>query len=158
MKRIRITKCSNPDEYWYRDRIGNVLLIDKELSNGFIIVKTADESIKGSIAEGDYAIIPEETEIMEKPTKISEGKLFYEIDWNFIIAMAKRMEANKKNKYERFGWKKGVDIEELKQALMRHLLPVMEGNYYDETEYGHLEALALNSMLMFHELNRIKKI
>lgn len=93
----------------------------------------------------------------EKPTKQTEGKLFYELDFDFLTEMAKRMQANKSGKYERFGWKKGLPLEEVKQAGLRHYLEVMKGNYKDgDEEYGHIVATALNCMLMLHELKREK--
>lgn len=93
----------------------------------------------------------------EKPTKQTEGKLFYELDFDFLTEMAKRMQANKSGKYERFGWKAGVPLEEVKQAGLRHYLEVMKGNYKDDgEEYGHIVATAINCMLMLHELKRQK--
>jgi len=84
--------------------------------------------------------------------KESSGKLFYEIDWSFVTAMAERMASNK-GKYEPFNWKKPMDIEPLKQATARHFIEVMQGNYSDDgREYGHLEAIACNMMLIMHQL------
>jgi hypothetical protein len=88
--------------------------------------------------------------------KESNGKRYYELDWNFINQMADRMSQNKKpnGKYERWNWKKPIDIEELKQATMRHLIEVMKGNYEDEGRpYGHLEAISCNVMMINYQLN-----
>ncbi len=66
------------------------------------------------------------------------------------------MSQNKKpnGKYERWNWKKPIDIEELKQATMRHLIEVMKGNYEDEGRpYGHLEAISCNVMMINYQLN-----
>jgi hypothetical protein len=90
-----------------------------------------------------------------KPTKQSEGKLFYEIDWEFIEGMAIRMALNKQNgKYDRFGWRdKGVDIGEMNQALVRHLIAILKGELQDdEQQYSHYYALACNSMLIVNSL------
>lgn len=89
-----------------------------------------------------------------KPTKDSKNKLFYEIDWKFIQLMAERMALNKSNgKYDRFTWmKKGVNVEEMNQALIRHLIEILKGEISDEQTYGHYIALACNSMLIVNSL------
>lgn len=84
--------------------------------------------------------------------KESEEKLRYELDWEFVQAMAKRMGKNK-SKYPRDNWKKPIDIVEIKDALVRHFMDVMIGNYEDDgEEYGHLEAIALNAMILRYQL------
>lgn len=85
--------------------------------------------------------------------KETEGKLSYELDWRFIEAMAKRMQDNKKGKYPPYNWKKPIDIEELKQAINRHHVEVMDGVYDDGDEYlGHVVAYACNAMMLWHQL------
>lgn len=85
--------------------------------------------------------------------KESEGKLFYEIDWEFIESMAVRMAENKGDKYPRFNWKSEIDIEELKAPLVRHFIEIQKGNYGDDgQEYGHVIALACNSMMLWYQL------
>lgn len=85
--------------------------------------------------------------------KESNGKLFYELDWEFIEEMAKRMQKNKKDKYPKFNWHKPIEIEGLKQALTRHFIEIMKGNYKDEDqELGHLTALSLNAMMIWYQL------
>lgn len=98
-----------------------------------------------------------ELEIKEKPTKDSKGKLYYELDWEFVEGLAKRMEMNKQNgKYSRFGWReKGVDIDEMNQAITRHQIEIMKGNVDDDGQkYGHYYALAANSMLIINTLKK----
>jgi len=85
--------------------------------------------------------------------KQSEGKLFYEIDWEFIEQMAIRMADNKGDKYPRFNWKSPVDITELNAALVRHFIEIQKGNFDDGgQEYGHVIALACNSMMFWYQL------
>lgn len=89
--------------------------------------------------------------------KETEGKLFYELDWGFITQMAERMASNKKeDKYDLFNWKRPMTpkgIEDLKQATMRHLIAVMSGEYEDdEREFGHLEAISDNMMMLNYQL------
>lgn len=80
-----------------------------------------------------------------------EGKLPYELDWRYIEAMARRMQANK-GKYEPYNWKKPMSVENLKQALMRHVVEVMEGNYNDTEELDHLTAISCNAMMIWYQL------
>ena len=86
-----------------------------------------------------------------KGKKESDNKLSYELDWNFIEAMAKRMEQNK-GKYPPYNRQKPMDIESLKQALLRHTIEVMKGNYTDIEDYDHLQALSLNAMFIYYQL------
>lgn len=101
-----------------------------------------------------------ETEVEQKKAyKETEGKLFYELDWNFITQMAERMASNKKEgKYELFNWKLPMTpkgIEDLKQATMRHLLEVMNGNYEDDGRaFGHLEAISDNMMMLNYQFKQ----
>ena len=85
--------------------------------------------------------------------KETEGKLYYELSWEFIEEMAKRMANNKTDKYPLFNWKKDINIEDLKQAINRHHIEVMKGNYKDENEVlGHIVSYACNSMMLWEQL------
>lgn len=89
--------------------------------------------------------------------KESNGKLDYEFDWEFIEAFAKRMSQNK-GKYEPYNWKKPINIESLKQAMTRHHVEIMKGNYKDEEEeLGHITSVACNAMMLWHQLTNHKK-
>lgn len=93
--------------------------------------------------------------------KETEGKLFYELDFNFIKQMAERMQSNKDNsKYDLWNWKKPMTpkgITDLKQATLRHLFEVLEGNYEDDGRtYGHLEAISNNVMMINYQLKNLK--
>ena len=89
--------------------------------------------------------------------KESDGKLDYEFDWEFIEAFAKRMSQNK-GKYEPYNWKKSINIESLKQAMTRHHVEIMKGNYKDEEEeLGHITSVACNAMMLWHQLTNHKK-
>lgn len=94
--------------------------------------------------------IRERDKNLEKGVKEKSDKLYYEIDWDFIKAMAERMSENK-YKYEKFNWKKKIDIDEIKQALFRHVIEVMQDNYKDgESEIGHITAIANNAMILYY--------
>ena len=84
--------------------------------------------------------------------KESAGKLFYELDWEFIQGMAERMAQNKGDKYPKFNWKNPIEIEDLNQALIRHFIEIQKGNYDDGQELGHFYALACNSMMIAYQL------
>lgn len=93
--------------------------------------------------------------------KESEGKLFFELDWQFIKQMAERMQSNKENsKYPIWNWKKPMNdkgLEDMKQATMRHLLEVMDNDFEDDgREFGHLEAISTNVMIISHQIKMRK--
>lgn len=89
--------------------------------------------------------------------KESEGKLNYELDWSFIKGMAEKMALNK-GKYEPNNWKRPLDIDLLKQSLIRHVISVMEGDYVDdERDAGHFESIALNSMMIAYQIEHHKQ-
>lgn len=88
-------------------------------------------------------------------------KQYYEFDWDFITQMAEKMSANKKNgKYPLYNWKKPLTpeaMDALKQALFRHVIAVMKGEYADDgREFGHLEAIADNAMMINYQLKEKK--
>lgn len=86
--------------------------------------------------------------------KETNGKLFYELDFEFITQMAERMASNKV-KYEPYNWQKLDNVEELKQALFRHTLEVMKGNLEDDgRDFGHLEAIACDVMMIYYQLKK----
>lgn len=91
-------------------------------------------------------------------TKQSEGKLNYELDFAFITQLAERMAQNK-GKYEPYNWKKPIPVEGLKQALFRHVMDYManDNTLDDGREYGHLESIALNVMMINYQLKYNKK-
>lgn len=82
------------------------------------------------------------------------GKLEYEIDWEFVEGIAKRMSLNK-GKYPPYNWKNSIDVDKLHSALARHFMEVMKGNYSDEQEMGHLYALACNAMMICAQKKKI---
>lgn len=95
-------------------------------------------------------------------TKETEGKTFYELDFNFITQMAERMQQNKYNsKYELWNWKKPMTekgIEDLKMAMWRHVIAVMQGELNDDNrEFGHLEAIANNAMMINYQIKQLNK-
>lgn len=91
-----------------------------------------------------------------KAYKETANKLNYELDFNFITQLAERMAQNK-HKYDPYNWQKLDNIDELKQALFRHVLEVMKGNYEDDNRlFGHLESISLNCMFINYQLNNLK--
>jgi hypothetical protein len=84
--------------------------------------------------------------------KQEAGKLAYELDWEFVEEMARRMSVGK-GKYEPYNWQNPIDVEKLKQALCRHFIEVMKGNYEDEgQQYGHIVAVSVNCMLIMYQM------
>ncbi len=89
--------------------------------------------------------------------KITIGKLNYELSWEFITLLAERMQKGKE-KYVPYSWKNPTDVENLKQALFRHVLEIMKCNYEDDGQkYGHLAAATANLMMIFHQLKSSQK-
>lgn len=94
---------------------------------------------------------------MSEELKQTEGKLAYELEWEFIEDMAKRMQKNK-GKYAPYSWRNPIEIGKLKDALMRHTIEIMKGNYEDDGDVlGHLEAVAVNSMIISYQLKNNQK-
>lgn len=94
-------------------------------------------------------------ELTEEAYKETSNKLNYELDFNFITQLAERMAQNK-HKYEPYNWQRLDNIAELKQALYRHVMEVMKGNYADDNRlFGHLESIALNAMFINYQLNNL---
>ncbi len=83
--------------------------------------------------------------------KESNWKLSYELHRPFITAMAKRMSQNKW-KYPPYNRQKPMNVEELKQALFRHTIEVMNWNYTDNDELDHLSAIACNAQFIYYQL------
>ena len=83
--------------------------------------------------------------------KESEKKLIYDIDFDYVKMMAERMQLNR-DKYPVGNWKKPLQVEDLKQALFRHIMEVMKDNYSDEQKFGHLVALGCNAFMIIEQL------
>lgn len=129
------------------DGLQKIGYADKDLSQ--ISTKFVTNNVK------EYPLTPDES-FLQQGYKESDGKLEYELDWEFIEAIAKRMQ-KAKVKYGKDNWKKPIDPETLKQATLRHLIEVMKGNYSDDgSELGHIEALANNAMMLWHQLKNHK--
>ena len=100
--------------------------------------------------ESELKLHFEKIEETQKGVKQNEGKLNYELDWEFIEAMAERMSENK-DKYLPYNWKKEMELEQIRQAMFRHMIEIMKENYKDETvELGHIVAIANNAMILYH--------
>ncbi len=87
-----------------------------------------------------------------KGEKESTWKLSYELHRPFITAMAKSMSQNKW-KYPPSNRQKPMHVEELKQALFRHTIEVMNWNYTDNDELDHLSAIACNAQFIYYQLS-----
>jgi hypothetical protein len=89
--------------------------------------------------------------------KETKDKLIYDIDFNYITCMAERMQLNR-GKYPVGNWKKDIDVEELKQALFRHTIAIMQCQYSDEQKFGHLYAVGCNAFMIIQQIknSRIK--
>jgi len=87
--------------------------------------------------------------------KITKGKLPYEMDWDFLTLLAERMQKGKE-KYTPYSWQKPTNIEDIKQALFRHVLEIMKGNYEDDGQkLGHLGAATANLMILYYQMTKV---
>ena len=98
--------------------------------------------------------LKEESETAYKET---EGKLHYELDFEFITQMAERMASNKKEgKYSMYNWMKPMsktDLINLIQAQYRHAMDLMKFKFDDDGRpYGTLEAFSNNAMMINYQL------
>ena len=89
--------------------------------------------------------------------KETEKKLIYDIDFDYVKNMAERMQLNR-DKYPVGNWKKPLQVEDLKQALFRHTMEIMKGNYSDEQKYGHLVALGCNAFMIIEQLKQKENV
>ena len=162
LKRYEETKAKNNMELKKGDKIICINDAYKDFTKGKEY-EIFNIDLKDIIVKNDYGVsiifsslhndfkLKEETETAYKET---EGKLHYELDFEFITQMAERMASNK-GKYEPYNWQKLDNIADLKQSLFRHVLEVMNGNYKDDNrEFGHLEAVAINAMFINYQLKR----
>lgn len=116
---------------------------DYAIQNGF-----NEWFILGDYNEEDLKINKEQV-----GKKETEGKLHYELSWEFIEEMAKRMANNKSDKYPLYNWKQKINVQDLKDAINRHHIEVMKGNYQDGDEIlGHIVQYACNSMMLWEQL------
>lgn len=127
------------------------------MSDKWIKTLTGEDMNRDLEDRGVYITRPSKQKAPKEKTqqngiKEEDGKLNYELDWEFISGIAERMAQNKK-KYPVGNWKKPMDVEKLKQSLLRHTIEIMKGEYSDDNrDFGHLEALALNSMMIVWQL------
>lgn len=132
-----------------------LICISDEIKNKWKIyervLKNKPELLKWLEPRKDWHdVVPQEQE--EKHwKKESNWKISYELDWDFISAMAKRMQTNK-GKYPPYNRKKPMDIENLKQALLRHTIEIMKWNYTDIEDNDHLTAICCNCMFIYYQL------
>ena len=137
----------NGSKIIYPIKSSNVILLENKYYN--FIYETNEEDSTKSVSITSYA---DNIGIKE-----STHKLIYDIDFDFIQRMAGRMQRNR-GKYPVGNWKKKIDVEELKQALFRHTMEIMQSNYDDEQNYGHLVAVACNAFMITYQLKERHKI
>ena len=128
--------------YNYIDKLKEIYSGETNILKTFTVDEGVNEGVKLNI-EG---------------VKESNGKTDYsEIDWDFIESLAKRMNKNK-SKYEAGNYKKPMNIDLLKQSLLRHTIEVLKNNYQDDgDDLGHLSAIALNAQFLHYQLKNNQK-
>ena len=139
----------------------NLIDIEQILPKHILDTLEKQEDKKEGFNYSDHYLADEVGYFKQCGKKETKGKLFYELDFEFIKQMAERMQSNKDNsKYELWNWKKPLsekDVEELKQAMWRHIIAVMSGELEDDGRpFGHLEAISNNAMMINYQL-KLKK-
>lgn len=110
--------------------------------NDLIVVKTNSETHTLSNTNQD------------KGKKETNGKLSYELYPEFITMMAERMEQS--DKYPPYNWKKPIDKNEIIKAIVRHTMDIWKGKFDDDgREFGGIEALATNAMILAYQLKEV---
>ena len=128
---------------------------DKELLNDYVTRIIGNNppfrTVEGTERQGEFVTMKGIFPKVGKKEK--EGKLHYELSWEFIEEMAKRMANNKSDKYPLYNWKQKINVQDLKDAINRHHVEVMKGNYKDGDEiFGHIVQYACNSMMLWEQL------
>src|SRR5690606_21875890 len=119
---------------YLNDNNNNYCVVNKNLKNKTTITYEKFMELFGNKEKSEefknlVEVLNEE--LTEEAYKETNNKLNYELDFNFITQLAERMSQNK-HKYEPYNWQKLDNVAELKQALFRHVLEVMNGNYEDD--------------------------
>ena len=133
--------------------IDNTYKIDNINNDYFLFYDDAGDCIPCKLESfNEFFKLKEETAYKE-----TEGKLFYELDFEFITQMAERMASNKKEgKYGLFNWMKPMsktDLINLIQAQYRHAMDLMNFKFEDDGRpYGTLEAFSNNAMMINYQL------
>lgn len=105
--------------------------------------------IQATIQEVKEYFGKEEKLTQEVGKKETTNKTKYELDFDFIEAMAKRIESE--TKYPPYNWQLPINTQDLADALFRHAVEVKKGNFDDDGELGHLMAVANNAMFLYYQ-------
>ncbi len=97
----------------------------------------------------------------EKALRYNEGKpqMSYPLSARYALeGVAKVMEYGA-IKYNRNNWKKGLDLETTLDSLLRHVVKLLDGEFYDE-ESGlpHLDHISTNALFAAYHHNGRKTI
>ena len=135
----------------------NLIDIEQILPKHVFDTIEKQEDKKEGFNYSDHYIADEIGYFKQCGKKETEGKLNYELDWEFIQQLAERMSQNK-GKYKPYNWMQPIDVEKLKQSLFRHVVEVMKGNYEDDGRaFGHLESISANVMMINYQLKNSVK-
>lgn len=135
----------------------NLIDIEQILPKHILDILEKQEDKKEGFNYSDHYIADEVGYFKQCGKKETEGKLNYELDWEFIQQLAERMSQNK-GKYKPYNWMQPIDVEKLKQSLFRHVVEVMKGNYEDDGRaFGHLESISANVMMINYQLKNSVK-
>jgi hypothetical protein len=99
------------------------------------------------ITESGITVLYELGQASSAAFKDKEGKIYYDIDWQMIQDLGEHLYKNKVEaggKYLRDNWKKGMNIQDMSDAIDRHYIKMKLG-WEDE---DHALALISNLMIL----------
>lgn len=83
--------------------------------------------------------------------KFDQDKLSWEVDFEFLEEIAKRMEVS--SKYPPYNWHKPLEPNKILTAGFRHYTQLMKGDLEDDgQEFGHIFAVVTNLMMYYYQI------
>lgn len=143
------------NEVYPNDKVGKYHFLSEVNNDLYLFFNEKNWYTEYSSANKIQATIEEVKKYFGKGEKLKKGKkettnkTKYELDFDFIEAMAKRIESE--TKYPPYNWQLPINTQDLADALFRHAVEVKKGNFDDDGELGHLMAIANNAMFLYYQ-------
>jgi hypothetical protein len=94
---------------------------------------------------------------MEKALRFNENKPQWSLVHFESISELPRVLEFGAIKYSRDNWKKGLDLNEIKDSMQRHLAELIDGNEHDlESGLHHIGHIMCNCMFYMYHYKRIE--
>lgn len=118
--------------------------------------KLSDWKLKGAEAIKRGTEIHQQIENQLNGYKESEGKIYYDLDWQLIQDLGELLFSNKVEnggKYNRENWKKDLNIKDLEDSLERHFMKYKLGLVDEEHDLS-----IVANIMMLRYLKRLRNI